>query len=108
MTTQTTRSRRDDQTEVRFVVEGPHGAVEYHASILSGMPLGIEYHSPRPQWDGQEPADCPVTVGPCYGDGTSRGAADLHREYAAAGYDDEVIWRELETRYAAWEAEAGR
>jgi hypothetical protein len=105
MTTQTTRSRRDDQIEARFVVEGPHGAVEYHAIARAGMPVGIEYHARSPRWDGDRPRRCPVLGGVCcYPDGTSRGGG-LHREYAAAGYDDEVVWRELETRYAAWEAE---
>lgn len=107
MTTQTTtRTRRDDSIEARYIVEGPRGAVEYHAISLGGQPLGIEYHARDPRWEGDKRYLCSVLArGRCYPDGTSVGAADLHREYADAGYDEEVIWAELERRYAKWEAE---
>ena len=84
-----------------------HGAIEYHALARNGDPLGIEHHSPRPLYDGSTPASrCDILEGPCYPDGTSLGADRLHREWEAAGRDDEVIWRELEIRYAHMAREA--
>lgn len=93
------RIRRDDR-QIRYIVAGEHGAIEYHALSRNGDPLGIEHHSPRPKYDGDEPCRCDILEGPCYPDGTSEGAVRLRREFEAAGRDDEVIWRELESRYA--------
>jgi hypothetical protein len=59
------RDRRDDGRQVRYIVAGPCGAVEYHA-LLGGDPLGIEYHSPRPWYTAEEPQRCDILEGPCY------------------------------------------
>jgi hypothetical protein len=108
MTIRMIRDRRDNDGQIRYVVAGPCGAVEYHA-LRSGGPLGIEYHSPRPLHDeDQEPSRCDILEGPCYPGGTSTGASVLHREFEAAGGDDEVIWRELEARCRAWAQKAGQ
>jgi|SRR5580700_1725497 hypothetical protein len=95
----TVRVRRDNDRRIRYIVAGMHGAIEYHALTLDGDPLGIEHHSPRPKYDGDEACRCDILEGPCYPVGTSLGALDLRRRYEAAGRDDEVIWRELEIRY---------
>lgn len=106
----TRRTRLDDDWQVRYVVAGTRGAVEYHAirsGTGHGMVLGIKYHSPRPRYGGDEPSRCYILEGPCYVDGTSLGGVELRRRWEQAGRDDEVIWQELERRYAAWVAEDG-
>ena len=103
----TVRVRRDSDRQIRYAVAGMNEAIEYHALARNGDPLGIEHHSPRPLYDGSTPASrCDILEGPCYPDGTSLGADRLHREWEAAGRDDEVIWRELEIRYAHMAREA--
>jgi hypothetical protein len=102
------RVRRDDDRQWRYIAAGAAGAIEYHALRWNGDPLGIEHHSPRPLHDGDEPDRCDILEGSCYPDGTSLGARDLHRKWLDAGCDDEVIWAELETRYAEMAREAGR
>jgi hypothetical protein len=98
------RDRRDDGRQVRYIVAGPCGAVEYHA-LLGGDPLGIEYHSPRPWYTAEDPQRCDILEGPCYPSGSSTGAVTLGREHEAAGGDDEVIWRALEALVRAWAQE---
>ena len=83
-----------------MVVSGERGAVEYQAWAADGTPLGIECHSPVPRYEGIQPVFCEILGGPCYAYGTSTGAVDLHLEYVRRGQDEEVIWRDLEIRYA--------
>jgi hypothetical protein len=104
--TRTVRVHRDDDHKIRMIVAGEYGAVEYHLLAEDGDPLGIEYHSPRPRYEGDEPQRCDILEGFCYPEGTSAGAVDLCREYQRSGGDEEVIWRELETLYARWAEEA--
>jgi hypothetical protein len=101
---QIVRTRRDGGGRVRWILAGARGAVEYHALTLRGVPNGIEYHSPRPEYTADEPVRCDILEGPCYPTGTSLGAVSVHRAYEAAGWDEAVIWRELERRYQAWGA----
>lgn len=95
-----TRSRRDGSGMIRMVVSGERGAVEYQASADDGTPLSIECHSPVPRYEGIQPVSCDILGGPCYAYGTGIGAVDLHRDYMSRGQDEEVIWRDLEIRYA--------
>lgn len=97
--------RRGSYGLTRYIVGGRAGAIEYHA--MPGQALGIEHHSPRPLHGAEEPSrDCDILEGPCYPDGSSMGAARLYARWLESGEDDEVIWRELETRYAEMEREA--
>jgi hypothetical protein len=96
-----TRSRRDDRERIRMIVSGEHGAVEYQARAADGAPLGIDCHSAVPRYEDARPVSgCDLIDGPCYAFGTGTGAADLHRDYLRRGQDEEVIWRDLEIRYA--------
>ena len=108
MTTVIHRARRDNDREWRYIVAGAAGAVEYHVLRHGSDPLGIERHSRRPLHEGDEPDRCDILEGPCYPDGSSLDARHLSLEWARAGFDDEVIWAELERRYAEMAREAGR
>lgn len=101
MTAQLTRERRDTTRTFRYILGGAAGAIEFHGLLPSRAPLGIEHHSPRPLHGPEEPdGGCDILEGPCYPDGTSLGAARLHTRWLEDDRDDEVIWRELEIRYA--------
>jgi hypothetical protein len=102
-TTGTTRIHREDESGGRFIVAGERGAVECRTS-LGGMPILIDYHSPRPWFPGDEPSACDVIAGDCYPEAGAN-VIGLRSAWLAAGGDDEVIWRALEARYEAWEAE---
>jgi hypothetical protein len=99
------RARRDDKYEARYVVAGSRGAIEYHALAGNTFALGVEYHDPRPQHPGQEPQSCHILEGACYPDGSSSLAHRVRLSWLLADRDDEVIWAELEERYANWESE---
>lgn len=104
-TATTTRARRDDAEMIRYAVIGEAGATSY-SKLHSGAPLAIEHHHRRPFAEpGQEPWPCSVLGSVCYPDGTSLWAQKLHREWLDAGCDDEVIWADLETRYAGMAGE---
>jgi hypothetical protein len=105
MTTTTTPARiyREDSAGPRFIVAGDKGAVECR-TMPGGLPVLVDYHSPRPLYDGDRPAECDVIAGGCYPD-AGAGVAALRMAWLRAGSDDEVIWADLEQRYAAWEAE---
>lgn len=92
-----TRKRIDDERERRWVVDGEHGAVEYHENVAVPGAVGIETHSFASLVDGDEPQPCPVLDGPCYSYGTSLGAKRLQFRYRHG--DESVIWDELERRY---------
>jgi hypothetical protein len=67
--------------------------------------FGVELHSRRPQYEGHEPAgECELLAGECYCDTHLSGADEPVRRFVAEG--EQVIWDELEARYAAL-AEAG-
>jgi hypothetical protein len=103
MTTTSTpvRITREDPAGMRFIVAGDKGAVE--CRTLGGSPVLIDYHSPRPQYEGDEGRPCDVIAGECYPD-AGAGVPALRSERLAAGCDDEVLWADLEKRYEAWGA----
>lgn len=102
------RIHRDDDRQWRYIVAGAAGAVEYHALRRNGDALGVEYHSPRPLYNGDEPDRCDILEGPCYPSGSGYDGWHLSLAWARAGFDDEVIWGELERRYAEMAREAGQ
>ncbi|MEU4511751.1 hypothetical protein AB0G05_19845 [Nonomuraea wenchangensis] len=66
----------------------------------TGRDLGI--HSPTSfRSDESMHGDCPFLPDLCFYTGSSLPAFDLVRQWAAAGYDDEVIWRAAELYYRA-------
>lgn len=69
-----------------------------NGALWDGRDLG--YHSPRPMHEGMAMMQtCDVIEGQCWYDGSGLQAIELCDEWAAAGYDDEVIWRTLEEHY---------
>jgi hypothetical protein len=99
-----TRIIREDDCWNLFIVAGPRGAVACR-TMPGGLPVDIWYHSPRPDFPGDEPSpDCDVLGGACY-DSAGANVAGLVAAWLAEGSDDEVIWRALEARYEAWEGE---
>jgi hypothetical protein len=93
---------REDTPGRRFIVAGPRGAVVC-CTLPGGAPATIDYHSPRPEFPGDEPSpECDVLGQDCY---CAAGAnvAGLVAAWLGAGSDDEVIWAALEARYEAWE-----
>lgn len=97
------RILREDRSGNRLIVAGDRGAVECR-TVSSGLPTLVDYHSPRPQFPGDEAHQCDVIAGACYPEAGLRMAA-LQSAWLSSGSDDEVIWAELEQRYAAWELE---
>jgi len=111
----------------RWLLLGPSGAVQFLAfwyppgsalhSILTRdspaapyvrdgegalwMGADVGYHSPRPIYDDHDPAGpCDVLEGPCFSDGSALRAGALLHEWAAADWDDEVLWATLTHEYA--------
>ncbi|MFI6179801.1 hypothetical protein ACIA8R_29950 [Nonomuraea sp. NPDC051191] len=100
-----------------WVVKGPEGAVQVAFAQQpptqwqtlddgtfpggwTGRDLGV--HSPTSfRSDEAMHDDCPFLPGLCFYAGSSVPAFDLVRQWAAAGYDDEVIWRAAELHYRA-------
>lgn len=61
---------------IAIICSNPHGAVEvWHSTYFGSAELGgVEFHSPAPLFDGDEPhEDCTILGGRCYTDGTSMG-----------------------------------
>lgn len=108
--------------EMRFVVKGPLGAVQFllytnwqlpHVRkefaargcdtycLNAPMPADLGYHSPRPLYEGQEPISdkpCPYLDGKlCYYDGSGLNAERIFDVLCAEG--DMGVWRELEAYY---------
>ena len=96
------RILREDDCWNRLIVVGHRGAVECR-TMPGGMPVVIDYHSPRPQFPDGRPVPCDVIAGGCYPE-AGAGVAALRAAWLQAGSDDEVIWADLEKRYAQWEA----
>ena len=95
----TTRSRRDDEAEgTLYITSGPLGSVTCSTLPGSRAPFLIDYHHAVPQYEGDEAQPCDH-FGTCYPE-AGCGATELRREWHGAGRDDEVIWAELEHRYA--------
>ena len=105
MTTTTTPARiyREDSAGPRFIVAGDRRAVECR-TMPGGLPVTVDYHSPRPQYSDGRAFPCDVIAGECYPE-AGAGVAALRAAWLKAGSDDEVIWLDLEKRYAQWEAE---
>lgn len=104
---------------IRFVLKGPKGAMQFVVSggmylphvadelwnrhgnhnpfKTSGWDIG--YHSPVPQYEGQEPMEgtCDVLGCPCYYDGTSLGAEEFVPAFLEEG--EKAVWAMLEERY---------
>ena len=97
------RILREDPAGFRFIVAGDKGAVECR-TVPSGLPAVIDYHSPRPQFPDGRAFPCDVIAGECYPE-AGAGVTALRAAWLQAGSDDEVIWADLEKRYAQWEAE---
>lgn len=98
---QLTRRRMDTDIEHRWVLQGPHGAVEYHQPRDDGQPsmgLGVEVHAIRPQYNEDNPSPCDI-YGTCYVDGSSIAAARAMRRHREGG--EEGLWGELQRRYEA-------
>lgn len=107
--------------EMRFVLRGPDGAVQFllftnwmlphveeeldakHGShtLCHPQPADLGYHSPRPMYEGQEPTPgCPYLDGkPCFYDGSGLNAERVFRVLVAEG--GEAMWKELESYYAS-------
>ncbi|MGW6499358.1 hypothetical protein [Nonomuraea angiospora] len=99
-----------------WVVKGPEGAVQVAFAQQerthgwtpddmfpdgwTGRDLGV--HSPTSfRSDESMHDDCPFLPDLCVYAGSSVPAFDLVRQWAAASYDDEVIWRAAELHYRA-------
>jgi len=96
-TTRSVTSNDDDCT--RYVVSGPLGAVECTSLPGSRVPFSICYHNARPLSDGDEPHACDL-LDTCYPEAGS-GADKLLAAWFESARNDEVIWAELERRYAS-------
>jgi len=102
--------------DLRFVLKGPKGAVqfliftswylptieksEWPASMFKPIPADVGYHSPVPQYEGQGVIDtvCPyVEGGACYSDGSSLLADIVFDIFVEHG--EEAMWQELEKEY---------
>lgn len=104
--------------ELIFILKGELGAVNFtfytcqHLKSVSaelfsgnrqynpfrGMAAGINYHSPKPMYDGQDSMECDILPeGQCYCDGSTTQAAEFENKFLAGG--DAVVWPMLEQRY---------
>lgn len=102
--------------EIRFVLKGQRGAVQFlvfsnwylpnvveeHKYDQFGrwQPMGADvgYHSKRPMYDEQHQYDCPyVEGGKCYYDGSGLAGEEMLRTLIAEGGD--AVWKGLETYY---------
>lgn len=111
---------------IRFVLIGPAGAIQFlmgtgwnlahvrknlarkeaewlmeHGTSLFFGPQAwdIGYHSPVPQYEGQEPmAECDILPsGKCYYDGSGLNAEPIMERFIGEG--TEYLWAELQRRY---------
>lgn len=101
-----------------WIVKGPLGAVHVWARKHSGdwnerfgkrYIGGIECHSPKPQWDGQDVSctKCWILEGDCYHDGSSLQFCedvepDLPRNEEEIRKADGFVFPFLRNRYHAW------
>lgn len=111
--------------EVRFVLKGPRGAMQFmfytnwmlpqNRSAFSvvekypfeywqaPMPADLGYHAYEPQYEGQERmGQCDIltdAVGGCFYDGSTLNAEPVFETLIAEG--DEGVWRRLEEMYRA-------
>lgn len=109
--------------DLRMVLKGPAGAVqfvvytnwhlphvqaEFDARHTSGwgthtfchpLPADVGYHSPVPQYEGQDAMDreCEYTGGVCYYDGSGLQAEEMFNLLVREGSD--AVWADLERRY---------
>ena len=101
--------------EIRMILKGELGATQFAFStgwylpevmaegrIKQRPPMGVDvgYHSPHPQYEGQEVLmeDCPYLDGkPCYYKGSGLQADTLLDTMIRKGGD--AVWEELESRY---------
>ena len=94
----------------RWVLVGPRGAVSFAYVDRRPNPrhepydMGVHSHSPvSTGHDLDGPGDCDVLPGgTCWGDGSYLLGADVVREWETSGWDEDVIWAELERCYDAW------
>ena len=98
------RILREDPAGFRFIVAGDKRGGRVPHRCPSGLPAVMDYHSPRPQFSDGRAFPCDVIAGECYPE-AGAGVAALRAAWLQAGSDDEVIWLDLEKRYAQWEAE---
>lgn len=108
--------------DIRFVLIGERGAVQFvlytnwylphvaddlwtrHPAHLRAFfgpmpPADVGYHSPVPQYEGQEPIgnNCQYLNGPCYYDGSGLRANDAFKVLVEEG--DDGLWKYLEQYY---------
>lgn len=82
----------------RWTLTGPAGSVVLSAYGIGGA-AGIDYHWRTPLFDGDTPGTCTQVDYPCYGDGGSTAARRVVAQWRHGGYDDAVVWAELERWY---------
>lgn len=73
---------------------------EFPYCTLKPQPADVGYHSPAPQYEGQNSLtdSCDLLGGkPCYYDGSGLQAEDVFRVLVEQG--GEAVWKELEDRY---------
>lgn len=105
---------------LRMILKGNHGAVsftlstgwllphvqeEYKGRASWPVPFDLGYHSPTPQYEGQQPIkNCPYVKGSmCYGDGSTLMAKEIFETMLREGSDG--VWLALEKWYREWFSE---
>ncbi|GGK90941.1 hypothetical protein Ppa06_57280 [Planomonospora parontospora subsp. parontospora] len=107
-----------------WIVSGEHGAVQIVLSKMEGpdwqfdqdvFPAGwsgtyLGYHAPTPLGGEDETEmDCPLLPGGrCFYSGSGLPVMDIARVWAAAGFDDAVIWEAAELAYRVRLAAGGQ
>ena len=98
------REKREMDGELRFIVSGPDGAVDFHFITCGAYHVGgVEYHMAQaPDYmDERTPShdECWALDGrPCWHDGTSLYASEVVIPLYQRGGDD-AIWPFLEREY---------
>ena len=103
---------------IKFILKGKKGAVQFLMSTGWFLPETVEdykskginlmdrprgwdlgYHSPKPMYEGQEPAteNCPILGGKCYYDGSTLAAEKILEILLREGSNG--VWKALERYY---------
>jgi hypothetical protein len=108
------RIRTEDDYEIRWILVGPLGAIDFHCSTLAwteemratvpGMwrSGGVEYHYRAAPYymrtEGPSHERCWILGGPCWHDGTSLWASE-HWIPLLERSGEDAIWQELQKTY---------